>query len=80
MRCAASGTDNEPGRKFCGECGSPLAVSCPTCGTANNPGAKFCGEYGTQLAGTAASPTTAAGRQPETATARADGRSPRRTR
>src|SRR5437588_4473008 len=50
MRCAACGTDNEPGRKFCGECGAALARSCPQCGTANSPGVKFCGECGAALA------------------------------
>ena len=49
MQCQACGTANEPGRKFCGECGAPLAVTCPTCGAANAPGVKFCGECGTDL-------------------------------
>ena len=35
--------------KFCGECGSPLAASCPACGTQNEPGRKFCGECGSPL-------------------------------
>ena len=47
--CASCGTANEPGRKFCGECGSALAHACPTCGTSNPPGVKFCGECGTAL-------------------------------
>ena len=47
--CANCGTENEPGRKFCGECGTPLARPCPTCGTPNAPAAKFCGECGTSL-------------------------------
>ncbi|MGZ4140695.1 MAG: zinc-ribbon domain-containing protein, partial [Actinomycetota bacterium] len=25
MRCPNCGTENETGRKFCGECGNPLA-------------------------------------------------------
>ncbi|HXD71114.1 MAG TPA: adenylate/guanylate cyclase domain-containing protein, partial [Gaiellales bacterium] len=49
MRCHACGTENEVGRKFCGECGAPLAVVCPSCGTRNSPGAKFCGECGATL-------------------------------
>ena len=28
MRCQACGTENEEGRKFCGECGAPLTVRC----------------------------------------------------
>jgi len=49
MHCPACGTENEPGRKFCGECGSPLARACASCGTPNAPTAKFCGECGTAL-------------------------------
>ena len=47
--CAACGTENEPGRKFCGECGTPLARICPSCGTPNDPKSKFCGECGSAL-------------------------------
>ena len=49
MDCPACGTTNESGRKFCGECGTPLAAACPTCGATNAPGVKFCGECGTDL-------------------------------
>ncbi|HSM37900.1 MAG TPA: adenylate/guanylate cyclase domain-containing protein, partial [Candidatus Limnocylindrales bacterium] len=49
--CASCGTPNEAGRKFCGECGTQLAVSCAACGTANPPGMKFCGECGAGLGG-----------------------------
>ena len=49
MICASCGSANEPGRKFCGECGTRLAVSCPACGSANTPGARFCGECGSSL-------------------------------
>ncbi|MBD0330604.1 MAG: AAA family ATPase [Thermoleophilia bacterium] len=49
MACPACGSANEQGRKFCGECGSPLSVACPTCGTPNAAGIKFCGECGTRL-------------------------------
>ena len=38
MNCPNCGTANEPGRKFCGECGTRLAVACANCGTANAPG------------------------------------------
>ncbi len=50
MRCPACGTENEPGRKFCGECGGGLALVCPECGSPNTPAAKFCGECGAALA------------------------------
>jgi class 3 adenylate cyclase/tetratricopeptide (TPR) repeat protein len=53
MICSSCGTENEAGRKFCGECGSRLAVVCPVCGSANSPTAKFCGECATPLTSTA---------------------------
>ena len=60
LPCASCGTLNEPGRKFCGECGSSLAQACPSCGAANTPGVKFCGECGAALTSTAAAPPAAA--------------------
>ena len=57
MLCAACGTENEPGSKFCGECGSALAAACPACGTANSPGVKFCGECGSALGARAPAPS-----------------------
>ncbi|HET7182031.1 MAG TPA: adenylate/guanylate cyclase domain-containing protein [Candidatus Limnocylindrales bacterium] len=50
MNCPTCGTFNEPGRKFCGECGTRLAAVCPSCGTPNSAGTKFCGECGTPMA------------------------------
>jgi len=47
--CSSCGYANEPGRKFCAECGSRLAAGCPSCGASNAPGAKFCGECGAAL-------------------------------
>jgi class 3 adenylate cyclase len=49
MRCSSCGSENEATRKFCGECGSPLAIACAECGSANTPGVKFCGECGSPL-------------------------------
>jgi class 3 adenylate cyclase/tetratricopeptide (TPR) repeat protein len=57
MQCAACGTENEAGRKFCGECGSALSLACPICGGSNTPGVKFCGECGATLAGEPAPPS-----------------------
>ncbi len=51
LTCSNCGTQNEPNRKFCLECGQKLASECPACGAANQPGAKFCGECGTSLGG-----------------------------
>jgi class 3 adenylate cyclase len=59
VNCPACGTANEAGRKFCGECGTPLAAACPSCGTANAPGTKFCGECGTALTDVIAPPKAA---------------------
>ncbi len=56
MICPSCGTENEPGRKFCGECATRLVVACPSCGTANAPTSRFCGECGTPLATAAATP------------------------
>ena len=66
MRCPACGTENEPGRKFCGECGSALSLACPTCGGSNTPGVKFCGECGTALTGEPAPAPPASRRAPAT--------------
>ena len=61
MICGRCGTANVAGRRFCLECGSPLAAGCSTCGAANEPAAKFCGTCGTRLgeAAEAGSPGTA---------------------
>ncbi len=55
VKCSACGADNESGRKFCGECGGPLALACPSCAAPNPPTVKFCGECGASLASPATS-------------------------
>lgn len=50
MRCSTCGTENPPGQRFCGECGSGLANICSSCGTTNPSGQRFCGECGASLA------------------------------
>jgi class 3 adenylate cyclase/tetratricopeptide (TPR) repeat protein len=55
MRCVACGVDNDPGRKFCKECGARLSLACASCGAANSADDKFCGECGSPLASRAAS-------------------------
>jgi class 3 adenylate cyclase/predicted ATPase len=59
VTCTACGTANEAGRKFCKECGTPLAMSCPSCGAANAPDSKFCGECGAALSASAPATTQA---------------------
>src|SRR6516225_5291737 len=54
MRCSKCRADNREGRKFCAQCGSPLAAKCPSCGASNEPGERFCGECGARLGTTAA--------------------------
>jgi class 3 adenylate cyclase len=49
MQCTHCHTENRPGRRFCAECGVPLALACAACGFANEPGEKFCGGCGTPL-------------------------------
>jgi class 3 adenylate cyclase len=61
MSCATCGVFNDPGRKFCKDCGARLSLACASCGAPNAPGDKFCGECGTalvQAAGASASATT----------------------
>ena len=50
VECGACGTHNEPGSKFCRECGSRLALTCPSCGVSVESDDKFCRECGTVLA------------------------------
>jgi class 3 adenylate cyclase/tetratricopeptide (TPR) repeat protein len=50
LRCAACGTDSSPGKRFCGECGTPFALACPSCGSTVEPGTRFCGDCGAVLA------------------------------
>ena len=64
-------SQNEAGRKFCGECGNPLALGCASCGAANAASAKFCGECGASLTGQpavrlATTPSAIAGRRAPT--------------
>ena len=54
MTCSSCGTANEPGRKFCRECGAALALGCPSCGAPNAAEDKFCGDCGAQLTATPA--------------------------
>lgn len=56
MKCTKCGFELKPGAKFCGKCGTFVAVSssttvvcCPSCGADLKPGAKFCGKCGTPI-------------------------------
>lgn len=54
MTCSQCGSDNPAGKKFCGECGTPLGNQCPKCGENNPVTNKFCGNCGTNLRASAA--------------------------
>jgi class 3 adenylate cyclase len=51
MECLRCQHENRLGRRFCAECGGPLAPTCPACHSQNEPGEKFCGECGTEIGG-----------------------------
>ncbi len=46
--CSTCGAENAGGRRFCGQCGSALAVECPVCRASNDP-VRFCGQCGSPL-------------------------------
>jgi class 3 adenylate cyclase len=49
MDCPSCGAANPEGKKFCGDCGTPLPSSCTACGAENPPGKKFCADCGAAL-------------------------------
>jgi class 3 adenylate cyclase/tetratricopeptide (TPR) repeat protein len=63
VTCANCGGENENGRRFCGNCGAPLAVACRGCGAANSPRVRFCGDCGEPLVAATHSPIV--GLQPD---------------
>src|SRR5215468_10650201 len=66
MTCTHCGSDNPPGKKFCGDCGAALANRSPQCSAENPANKKFCGECGAALA---AVPTPSTAAPPSSATA-----------
>jgi class 3 adenylate cyclase/tetratricopeptide (TPR) repeat protein len=49
MKCARCDADNDPGARFCEDCGARLDAPCPSCGTAVTPGKKFCRSCGAAI-------------------------------
>src|SRR5260221_3731884 len=49
MTCPRCGATNPAGMKFCGHCGSALAISCPRCGSENLPENNYCGRCAAPL-------------------------------
>ena len=63
MICAACGTENRAGSRFCDNCGAALAATCPHCGAPNRADARFCASCGHSIeadAPVAPRPATAA--------------------
>ena len=52
MNCAACGTENPAGARFCMACGEALERRCRNCGTPAPGGARFCMNCGAALDGT----------------------------
>src|SRR3954451_13678682 len=49
MSCAACGSENPAGGRFCMSCGAQLELRCPSCGEPAPPAARFCMSCGNQL-------------------------------
>jgi class 3 adenylate cyclase/tetratricopeptide (TPR) repeat protein len=62
VTCPACAAENPEGKRFCGDCGGPLALLCPSCGASIEAGKRFCGDCGAAVAGVgpAAAPEAAA--------------------
>jgi class 3 adenylate cyclase/tetratricopeptide (TPR) repeat protein len=61
VTCPTCGGENPAGKRFCGDCGAPLALVCASCGSENPPGKRFCGDCGAPLE--AAAPAAPAARE-----------------
>src|SRR5712691_8284557 len=55
MRCSKCAGNNPTGKRFCGDCGTPLENRCATCGAENPPDKRFCGDCGSSLSTNTAS-------------------------
>ncbi|MFN2616891.1 MAG: adenylate/guanylate cyclase domain-containing protein [Thermoleophilaceae bacterium] len=60
LACAACGTDNPAGARFCMSCGTALERRCPGCGEPALAEARFCMSCGTPLAEATAAPAAPA--------------------
>ena len=49
MLCPSCKFDNPPQNRFCGQCGTALALHCPQCGAEAPSGNRFCGQCGASL-------------------------------
>jgi len=60
MKCPRCQHDNPRGARFCEECATPLARTCPNGGTALSASAKFCHACAHPVAGGAGAPSRSA--------------------
>jgi len=51
VACPACGSENEEGKRFCGDCGQALGLVCSSCGATIEPGKRFCGDCGSPVGG-----------------------------
>ena len=51
LACPHCGSANQPGAKFCANCGKPQGVRCPECGAEVADAARFCSNCGIPLVG-----------------------------
>lgn len=49
VQCPRCQAFNEPGSRFCGQCGQGIQNTVCSCGAAISAGAKFCGQCGSTL-------------------------------
>jgi class 3 adenylate cyclase/tetratricopeptide (TPR) repeat protein len=63
--CSVCGSANRQGRRFCGQCGSPLEQECAACGALNDPGDRFCGHCGAAIASSRPATTGNGPHEPE---------------
>jgi hypothetical protein len=56
VHCSKCGAENPSSKKFCGDCGAPLANLCSKCRADNPSGKRFYGECDAALAASPAVP------------------------
>ncbi len=49
MECRRCNSQNDPQRKYCHECGTPIGFLCDRCGAYNSHNDKYCGSCGLPL-------------------------------
>src|SRR5262245_11989328 len=59
MRCSTCGFENRKHAKFCGGCGTLVALNCPHCGNEITPSNKFCDSCGAVMSKGSADPAPA---------------------